>query len=69
MSATRPHERSAACGPPTRNSARYCPPIAATLTPNERGRVDIAQRLREQFDSIRVAEIRTKEFLQHERRA
>ena len=39
MSATRPHERSAACGPPTRNSARYCPPIAATLTPNERGRV------------------------------
>lgn len=39
MSATCPHERSAACGPPTRTSAQYCPPIAATLTPNERGRV------------------------------
>jgi hypothetical protein len=39
MSATRPHERTAACGPLTRTRARYCPPIAATFTPNERGRV------------------------------
>ena len=36
---------------------------------NVRGRTDIAQRLRQQFDSVRVSEIRTKEFLQHERRA
>lgn len=29
---------------------------------NERGRTDIAKRLREHFDSIRVAESRLREF-------